>query len=148
MIKASSELLSQTVNKYRVADYLCSWLGRDRWTEKCNVHQLTFECWAVGIWVKEEGTIISYADFAEYLKEAARWKAEPLEVVSLCQKAWRVEGNSKPWYTVQELFGGYKCDCMLWRCRNKRLKDELPQLLKHSGVFCHHTIAVKLFKNS
>ena len=60
----SQALASQHLSKRAIADILF-YLQRTAWIHEYNKYDLTIEVWAVGIWVKEAGTIISYCDLAE-----------------------------------------------------------------------------------
>lgn len=141
MIKISSALASQHISQ-RVIGNLLYYLERTKWTNNYNYHQLTIEVWEVGIWVKEVG-IISYKDLAEFIRETTIFKASGLQVQQRSQNLFLVQGRQKPWYVVQRQSRQYICECMLYRCRLKRLKNEFPQLFEalNKKIFCHHTIA-------
>jgi len=140
-MKVSKELASQHFNKHDIADILYS-LGRTNWAYQCNRHQLEYEPWATGIWIKQAG-IISYRELAAYIREATEFKSCGLNVKRQSQQVFLVEGRRQPWYTVVQKNGRYSCSCMLYRCRRNRLEKELPQLFKalNQKIFCHHTVA-------
>ncbi|NEO33230.1 MAG: hypothetical protein F6K36_22950 [Symploca sp. SIO3C6] len=143
--RVSSELASQHFFKYLVDDILWD-LGRTEWMEKYNVHDLNIEAWAVGVWVKEAGTIISYKDLAATLEEIAYAKSEQLAIKKKGPKLFLVQGSQKPWYAVINHGDYIQCECLLWKQRHKRLRTECPGLFKAMGekIFCHHTKAVEL----
>ncbi len=141
MIKISSELASQHISRHAIGDLLY-YLERIHWANNCNYHQLTIEAWEVGIWVKEVG-IISYKDLAEFIRETSIFKASGLQVQQRSPNLFLVQGSQRPWYTVQRRSRQYICECMLYRCRRKRLRNEFPQLFEalNKKIFCHHIIA-------
>ena len=140
----SSQLASQTISKIAIADLLV-WLGRTQWTEKHNTHDLVIEVWAVGIWVKQAG-IISYRTLAKWMKYVAQLKSSVLEVQRKGKRLYLVQGSQKPWYAVINRGNYWQCECMLYRCRRKRIEAEMPQLYQSlkQQIFCHHTEAARL----
>ena len=144
MINLSTQLASQTISKNAIADLLY-YLGRDKWEENYNRHQLTIEAWAVGIWVREIG-IISYKDLAEFMRNSTKLKASGLQVERRSPSLFLVEGSQQSRYAVIRQNGHYTCECMLYRCRHNRLRKELPQLFEalNKKIFCHHTVAAYL----
>ncbi|MGK7916160.1 MAG: hypothetical protein AB4038_11575 [Prochloraceae cyanobacterium] len=139
--KISSALASQTISRRAIADLLI-YLGRTAWMQNYNTHQLTIEVWAVGIWVKEAG-IISYQDLASWIQEIAQLKASVLQVKPKGNRLFLVQGSQQPWYAVRKIGRHYQCECLLWRCRHKRLRKEFPLLFTalDRQIFCHHTVA-------
>jgi hypothetical protein len=144
MIKVSSELASQHLSKNIIADLLF-YLNRTRWEQKYNKYQLKIEPWVVGIWVKEAG-IISYQDLACFIREITLLKASHLQVEQRSPNLFLVQGVQKSKYAVVRRHNHFCCECMLYRCRNNRLKKELPQLFEalNQKIFCHHTVAAYL----
>ena len=140
----SSQLASQTISKRAIADLLI-WLGRTQWQEKYNAHDLVIEVWAIGIWVKQAG-LISYKTLAEWLKYVAQLKLSVLGVQRRGERLYLVQGRQKSWYAVVNRGHNWECECMLYRCRRKRIKAEMPKLYQSLSqqIFCHHTSAVSL----
>jgi hypothetical protein len=60
----------------------------------------------------------------------------------LGETLWRLKDPRQPRQPCP-----YQCECMLWRCRYKRLSQELPQLFEalNRQIFCHHTVAASNF---
>lgn len=152
MLQPSSALAAQTISKRAIADLL-TWLGRTRWQTKWNAHDLVIEVWAVGIWVKQAG-LISYQTLAEWMKYVANLKGSALAVQKKGDRLFLVQGSQKSWYAVIDKGAAegtanadrYECECMLYRCRCKRLQEEMPKLYQslEQQVFCHHTVAASL----
>ena len=145
MLQPSSALASQTISQRVIADLLI-WLGRTQWQTRWNAQDLVIEVWAVGIWVKHAG-LISYASVADWMEYTANFKAQSLAVQKKGARLFLVQGSQKSWYAVIDKGGDrYECECMLYRCRCNRLKEEMPQLFQtlEQQVFCHHTVAAKL----
>ncbi len=140
----SSQLASQTISKRAIADLLI-WLERTQWQENYNAHDLVIEVWAVGIWVKQAG-LISYKTLAEWMKYVAQMKASALGVQKRGDRLYLVQGSQKSWYAVVNQGEHWKCECMLYRCRHNRIKEEMPKLYQslEQQIFCHHTVAVGL----
>ena len=143
-MKVSSALQSQILTKYIVADILIQ-LGRDNWLYKYNTHDLEFEFWTTGVWVKQAGTIISYAAIADYWRELAAMQAEQLPLHKTTH-GWLVRSRQeadKKYYVNWTKKYGWVCECMRYRCWKNRIPNELPQLYKALGnkVFCHHVAA-------
>ena len=141
-MKVSSQLTSQTISKY-VLSWLLNKIGRTKWTEKYNSHDLVIEAWANGVWVKQAG-IISYKNLAEALRLESQAKAHNLSVQKVSKgflvssfqdndRKYFVSLNNKKW----------TCNCMRYGCWNHRMEKELPQLYKalNNKVFCHHIVA-------
>ena len=122
----SSQLASQTISKRAIANLLI-WLGRTQWQEKYNAHDLVIEVWAVGIWVKQAG-LISYKTLAEWIKYVAQLKASVLGVQRKGDRLYLVQGSQQSWYAVINQGNYWECECMLYRCRRKRIRKEMPQL--------------------
>lgn len=141
MIQVSSELVSQHISKNAIADLLY-YLNRANWQQKYNRHQIDIEPWYVGIWVKQAG-IISYKDLAGFIRETTKLKASGLIVERKSHNLFLVQGSQQSQYTVMRQNGHYVCECMLYRCRNNRLRKELPQLFNalNKKIFCHHSVA-------
>jgi hypothetical protein len=78
-MKVSSELQSQTINKYVISRILDE-LEIIKWRNKYNEQDLVIESWVCGLWCNQAG-LISYADLATYLKEESQIKAKKLKVV-------------------------------------------------------------------
>lgn len=148
MVRLSSELASQTISKRAIADLLF-YLGRSKWEKNYNSHQLTIEAWAVGIWVKQAG-IISYEDLAEFIRETTKLKASGLAVDKRSDNLFLVQGSQKSCYAVIRQNGHYICECMLYRCRHNRLRNELPQLFEalNRKIFCHHSVAAWMHRTN
>ncbi|MUL39374.1 hypothetical protein [Gloeocapsopsis dulcis] len=144
MIEISSELASQHISRYAIADLLC-YLNRTKWEQKYNRYQLKIELWAVGIWVREAG-IISYQGLACFIRETTLLKASHLQVEQRSPNLFLVQGVQKSKYAVVRQHNCFCCECMLYRCRHNRLKKELPQLFEalNRKIFCHHTVAAYL----
>ncbi|MEA5595680.1 hypothetical protein [Rivularia sp. UHCC 0363] len=143
-MKVSSALQSQVLSRYVLREILFK-LGRTNWEYKYNVHDLTYEFWTTGVWVKEAGTIISYRAIAEYWREAAINQTEQLPVTKV-QGGWLVssiQNFSKQYFVYFNNGKGWTCDCMKHRCWRNRIPKELPQLYKALGykIFCHHVAA-------
>lgn len=143
-MRISSELASQIISPNAIAELLY-YLERHKWQRNYNRHQLRIEAWAVGIWVKQVG-IISYSDLAEFIRETTKLKASALQVEQRSPNLFLVQGVQKSKYAVVRQDKQFKCECMLYRCRNNRLRSEIPQLFKalNQKIFCHHTVAVYL----
>lgn len=143
-MKVSSQLQSQSFNLNQIYATLIR-LGRTKWERKYNKFDLEFEPWATGVWVKQAGTIISYKDLAETLRQEAEFKAYQLAVTKVLD-GWFVnsfQGSSR--YFVQfTKRSGWRCSCMLFGCRHNRTSKELPQLwdAMNKRSFCHHIAAV------
>ncbi len=138
IMQISSELASQTISKYVVGEAL--WRkGIDH-----NPHQLFIDAWATGVWTRQYG-LISYKAIAEVLSLIAENKAEALAVEQRSSNLWLVDsaqGNGK--YFVMRSGKYLSCSCPKFRCWQKRLGKECPQLLQAlGGVFCHHTFAIQ-----
>lgn len=99
-INVSEELASQHFFKKLIADLLIK-LGRLNWWYKCNEHQLTIKPWAVGVWVKEAGTIISYRELAIHLEDVAICKAMQLGVKRLGERIYIVKSFQRGHYAVR-----------------------------------------------
>lgn len=140
-MQISEQLASQHISKSAIADLLY-YLGRTKWEKTYNRHELDIKAWGTGIWVKQAG-IISYKDLAEFITETTKLRAGGLQVKRLNKNLFLVQGSQQSWYAVHRIDGKYKCECMLYRCRDNRLKTEFPQLFKalNQKIFCHHTIA-------
>lgn len=142
-MKVSSELQSQSFNLNQVVATLIR-LGRTKWERKYNKFDLEFEPWSTGIWVKQAG-IISYKDLAETLRQEAEFKAYQLAVDKILD-GWLVKSfqSSSRYFVQYGKRSGWRCNCMLFRCRYNRTFNELPQLwdAMNQRSFCHHIAAV------
>ncbi|PPS42100.1 hypothetical protein B1A85_15745 [Chroococcidiopsis sp. TS-821] len=143
-MEISLELASQHFSKYAIAELL-HYLNRSKWEQKYNKHQLKVELWAVGIWVREAG-IISYQDLACFIRETTLLKASGLRVEKRLPNLFLVQGVQKSKYAVVRQNNHFRCECMLYQCRDNRLRTELPQLFEalNRKIFCHHTVAAYL----
>lgn len=141
-MKVSKQLQSQVFSNHLIAELLIR-LGRTKWMNKYNTHDLHCEAWAVGIWVKQAG-LISYKDLADFLKEIATAIGEllPVEKVNF---GWLVKSmrNSDRYFVSFSKASGWSCNCMKFRCWHNRILQEMPQFYKALGekVFCHHVAA-------
>ncbi|WP_414623787.1 hypothetical protein [Calothrix sp. CCY 0018] len=148
-MKVSSALQSQVLSRYVLKDILFQ-LGRINWEYKYNIHDLEYEFWTTGVWVKQAGTIISYDAIAEYWREAAISQTEQLPVEKV-RGGWLVssiQDHSKNYFVYFNQGKGWQCECMKHRCWRNRIPNELPQLYKalNNKIFCHHTAAAYLFE--
>jgi hypothetical protein len=143
-MKVSKELKSQVFNNYVVAELLIR-LGRTKWMEKYNTHDLHCEAWAVGIWVKQAGTIISYKYLAEFWRETATAIGEFLAAQKL-DFGWVVKSKSSNDRYFVYYSKGWNCNCMKFRCWKNRISSEMPQFYKaiNEKIFCHHIAAAYL----
>jgi hypothetical protein len=143
-MKVSSELQSQSFNLNQIYATLFR-LGRMKWELKYNKFDLEFEPWSTGIWVNQAGTIISYKDLAETLRQEAEFKAYQLAVDKILD-GWLVKSfqSSSRYFVKYNKRSGWRCNCMLFNCRNNRTSKELPQLwdAMNQRSFCHHIAAV------
>ncbi|GAX45769.1 hypothetical protein NIES4075_67900 [Tolypothrix sp. NIES-4075] len=143
-MRVSSELQSQSFNLNQIHAILIR-LGRMKWEYQYNKFDLEFEPWAIGVWVKQAGTIISYKDLAEYLREESELKAYQLPVTKAFD-GWLVKSSQggDRYYVRFNKESGWCCNCMLFRCRYNRTSKELPQLWEamNKKAFCHHIVAV------
>ncbi|NJN13824.1 MAG: hypothetical protein HC815_40490 [Richelia sp. RM1_1_1] len=146
-MKVSSALQSQILSKYVLREILFR-LGRINWEYKYNVHDLTYEFWSTGVWVKEAGTIISYKAIAKYWREAAVNQTEqlPVDKVQGGYLVSSIQDFSKKYFVYFNKVRGWQCECMKHRCWRNRIPSELPQLYKalNHKIFCHHTVAAYL----
>lgn len=142
----STELASQTMSK-RVMQHVAIALGRTKWEDKYNVHDLTIEAWDAGIWVKQLG-LISYRDLAVILMTEARIKTFQLPVQKRGENLFIVSSfqDMQKKYAVTKVNNRYVCHCMKYKCWQKRMSKECPKLYKalDCEVFCHHTVAAAL----
>jgi len=141
-MQVSSALASQTMSKYVVAQVLEK-KGRTKWMENYNVHDLSAEAWAVGVWIKQAG-IISYKDLAAILIEEAMFKAQQLTVEKV-GGGYLVKSFQCPdkYFVTFSKATGWHCECLRYKCWKNRMNAELPQLLNqfNGKVFCHHIVA-------
>ncbi|MBH8564467.1 hypothetical protein I8748_20155 [Nostoc sp. CENA67] len=141
-MKVSRQLQSQVFSNQLIAELLIR-LGRTKWMEKYNVHDLHCEAWAVGIWVKQAG-IISYKDLANFWRETAAAIGEFLPAEKL-DFGWLVKSmkSDKRYFVHFSRFTGWFCNCMKFKCWHNRISEEMPQFYKalNSKIFCHHVAA-------
>lgn len=147
--RVSSQLLSQTMSKFLVDEIL--WRFDRQVYETYRVHSISLEPWANGIRVFGQGVrggLVSYKDLAAVLKDQALSKAEQLGVQKKGSHLHFVEGTQKARYAVLRVGRHHSCECMKFRCWQNRLAGEFPELFKalNQRVFCHHTVAVRLFE--
>lgn len=143
-MKVSSQLISQFVSRHVLGEILYR-LGRINWVNKYNVHDLVYECWSTGVWIKQVGTIISYRAIAQYWREIATAIADFLPVEKV-QGGWLVgsrQDHSKKYFVWFNKYLGWRCNCMKHTCWRNRIPGELPQLYKvlNQKIFCHHVVA-------
>lgn len=142
-MKVSRQLQSQVFSNQLIAELLIR-LNRTKWMEKYNTHDLHCEAWTVGIWVREAGTIISYKDLANFLREIAAAIGEFLPVQKT-DYGWFVKSmrNSDRYKVTFSKTNGWSCSCMKFRCWKNRISEEMPQFYKALGekIFCHHVAA-------
>jgi hypothetical protein len=143
-MRLSSELQSQTINKYVISQVLDK-TKRTKWRNKFNEHDLVIESWANGVWCKQVG-LISYADLATYLRQESQMKAEKLSVMKTENEfvVTSYQGGDKAYLVKFKNASGWRCNCLRYRCWRRRLHEEMPKLLQHFNgkVFCHHILAV------
>jgi hypothetical protein len=145
-MQVSSQLQSQLFPKYTVAAVLKQ-LGRTNWENKYSEHNLTVEAWAVGIWVKEAGTIISYRELNKYTRFASAEIASQLPVEKV-KGGWWVQSRqcSDKYFVTASKTTGWSCSCMKFRCWRNRMPNELPMFWKviDGHPYCHHIVAAYL----
>ena len=138
-MKVSNQLISQHFTPNLITNYL---IHSDRLSYNFRIQDLRIEIWFNCIWTN--WGFISYQDFAKFLKLCSKGKAIQLPVKKLNDNLYLVKGNKKDWYAVHN----NKCECMLYKQREKR-SQELPQLFKYfNKPFCHHTEAVRAYKKN
>ena len=138
----SPQLASQTIDPKTIASLL-AWEGRTEWEDKYNPYDFVIQTWANGIWVKQAG-LISYQALAEWLKYVAQAEASMLSMQRRGDRLCLVQGRRQSWYAVVHQEGQWRCECALYRCR-QRIKTEMPLLYQslEEQIFCHHTEAAK-----
>jgi hypothetical protein len=151
IMQVSSQLQSQVFSKYVIGEILFN-LGRTNWTKKYNVHDLTIEAWAVGIWVKEARTIISYKVLNDYLRETSIAIGNFLSVERV-SSGWLVSSQqdfSKKYFVYFSKSSGWSCNCMKFRCWRNRIPSEMPQFWQtiNQKPYCHHIAAAYSFSRS
>ncbi|MEO1465222.1 MAG: hypothetical protein AAFR63_12390 [Cyanobacteria bacterium J06631_6] len=61
-------------------------------------------------------------------------------------RLYLVQGRRQSWYAVVHQEGHWRCECALYRCRQRRIRTEMPQLYEslEQQIFCHHSEAARL----
>ncbi len=133
-MKISNALISQHFTPKLITKFLEQ---ADRLPDSFRYQDLKVEFWYNAIWTNYG--MISYSDYANFIYNATECKSLQLETQKLNDRLFLVKGKVKSWYAVHD----GKCECMLYRLREKR-SQELPQFFKYfNRPFCHHSLAVK-----
>ena len=136
----SEQLICQHFSKYLVSRIIQEILP-EKMLKEYRYQDLKYELWHNCLWTNYG--FVSYFRYAEMLKWITVCKAEQLPVKPLGDRLFLVKGVQKKWYAVTKTDTTIKCECMLYKQREKR-HEELPQLFQwFNHPFCHHTQAVK-----
>jgi len=144
MYGISSELASQTISKNMVWDCLTA-SGKVSGSLTSDIFKrMTVEGWAVGVRVvikraykglqvlKGLSTIISPFKIISQLMKKSLDKSSSLNVFQQSERLFLVDSfqDNRIKHLVNAQPDGLTCSCMKFRCLNKRIHQEAPQLVK------------------
>jgi hypothetical protein len=144
MFGISSQLASQTISKNVVWECLTT-LGRVSGDLTYDIiKRMTVEGWAVGVRVvikrgcegiKGLSTIISPLDIVRYFIKQTLNKASFLNITRKGERLFLVDSfqDETKKHVVLAHPEGLTCSCMKFKCLNKRMHEEAPQLVKALG---------------
>jgi len=151
-----SQLFSKLATKWILIRKGLVWSESDPWLDQHLKIQVFEKCVLVSLPKNPNGNkgfslFISMWEYLDYFTNRSTTKAEDIECLSMSGIYWLVESYQKQdKYTVALHPEKIKCDCMLFRCLQNRIKSECPYFYSlmrlddffAGNVVCHHVYRV------